>query len=258
MNFNFNEQLASEYKSATQKVRVMSESWVADNVFCPCCGQPHIHKLDNNKPVADFECEGCGETFELKSKKGRIGKKISDGAYGTMIERITSTDNPDLFILRYTPSFEVTDLYVIPKFFFVPSIIEKRKPLSPTSKRAGWVGCNILVSQIPSQGRINIISNGVVSEAEDVVNSYAKVRQLQTNNLESRGWLLDVLNCVNEIPTDEFSLQDVYKYTEILQAKHVNNHNVEAKIRQELQKLRDKGFIEFLERGHYRKAPCSQ
>lgn len=79
---------------------------MADNIFCPCCGQPHIHKLDNNKPVADFECKckRCGETFELKSKKGKIGKKISDGAYGTMIERITSTDNSDLFILKYTSS----------------------------------------------------------------------------------------------------------------------------------------------------------
>lgn len=144
---------------------------MADNIFCPCCGQPHIHKLDNNKPVADFECKckRCGETFELKSKKGKIGKKISDGAYGTMIERITSTDNSDLFILKYTSSFEITDLYVIPKFFFVPSIIEKRKPLLPTAKRAGWVGCNILISQIPFQGKIDIISHGVVSEIEDVV-----------------------------------------------------------------------------------------
>ena len=253
MNFNFNEQLAYGYKKATQKVRVMSESWVADNMFCPCCGQPHIHKLDNNKPVADFQCIGCGEIFELKSKKGSIGKKINDGAYSTMIERITSTDNPDLFILKYTKELEVTDLYVIPKFFFVPSIIEKRKPLSSTSKRAGWVGCNILVSEIPSQGRIDIISHGVLSDINDVVNSYSKVRQLQTNNLESRGWLLDVLNCVNKIPNSEFSLQDVYKYTGVLQAKHTGNHNVEAKIRQQLQILRDKGFIEFLDRGHYRK-----
>jgi type II restriction enzyme len=34
--------------------------------------------------------------------------------------------------------------------------------------------------------------------------------------------------------------------------KHINNNNVEAKIRQQLQLLRDKGFIEFAERGNYR------
>ena len=35
--------------------------------------------------------------------------------------------------------------------------------------------------------------------------------------------------------------------------KHINNNHIEAKIRQQLQLLRDKGYIEFLERGHYRK-----
>ncbi|MCI9138110.1 MAG: hypothetical protein HFH48_11245 [Lachnospiraceae bacterium] len=45
----------------------------------------------------------------------------------------------------------------------------------------------------------------------------------------------------------------MYLYIEILQEKHKNNHNIEAKIRQQLQILRDKGFIEFLGRGHYRK-----
>ena len=36
---------------------------------------------------------------------------------------------------------------------------------------------------------------------------------------------------------------------------HLNpqNHNVEAKIRQQLQILRDLGFIEFLGKGQYRK-----
>ena len=76
---------------------------------------------------------------------------------------------------------------------------------------------------------------------------------MQTSNLEKRGWLLDVLNCVNDIGSSEFTLRDVYSYVEVLQKKHIYNNNVEAKIRQQLQFLRDKGFIEFLERGHYRK-----
>lgn len=66
--------------------------------------------------------------------------------------------------------------------------------------------------------------------------------------------LLDVLSCINNIETNEFCLRDVYKYTEVLQEKYIHNHNVEAKIRQQLQFLRDKGFIEFLGRGHYKKS----
>ncbi|MCL2518788.1 MAG: hypothetical protein FWF15_09520 [Oscillospiraceae bacterium] len=51
----------------------------------------------------------------------------------------------------------------------------------------------------------------------------------------------------------EFNLQDVYRFTNILSIKHPNNNNVEAKIRQQLQILRDKRFIKFIEKGVYRK-----
>ena len=222
-------------------------------MYCPCCGNPHISKLDNNAPVADMQCNHCGEIFELKAKEGHFGSKIADGAYSTMIERITSSTNPDLFAMSYHPDYYVTNLIFIPKFFFVPQIIEKRKPLAPTARRAGWTGCNILFSAIPTQGKISIIQNGNVKSTGEVVENYNRMKKLQTNNLESRGWLLDVLNCVNDIDGTEFTLQDVYRYVEVLQQKHISNNNVEAKIRQQLQILRDKGFIEFLDRGRYRK-----
>ena len=157
MNFYLDANLGLNYKNSSQKIRVMSESWVAQNIFCPVCGNKHIYKLLNNAPVADFRCANCGESFELKSKKNKIGKKITDGAYSTMIERITSTSNPDLFILQYSKNLEVINFTLVPKFFFVPSIIERRKPLSVNARRAGWTGCNILFSNIPEQGKIEII-----------------------------------------------------------------------------------------------------
>lgn len=76
MNLHFDEALGERYKSKTQKVRVMSEDWVGRNMFCPCCGNSHIVELKNNEPVADMKCNNCGEIFELKSKEGKIGKKI--------------------------------------------------------------------------------------------------------------------------------------------------------------------------------------
>ena len=96
MNLCFDQSLGLGYKSNSQKIRVMSESWVNDNIFCPVCGSARLSKLENNRPVADFQCPSCGEIFELKSKDGKIGRKISDGAYDTMISRITSMTNPDL------------------------------------------------------------------------------------------------------------------------------------------------------------------
>ena len=170
-----------------------------------------------------------------------------------MIERITSITNPELFVLQYSSDYTVTDLVLIPKFFIVPQIIEKRKPLASSAQRAGWIGCNILYSKIPQQGKIDIIRNGIVNPIDEVVENYNRIKRLETQNINSRSWLFDVLSCVNNIELNEFCLQDIYEYTEMLQEKHINNHNVEAKIRQQLQLLRDKGFIEFLDRGHYKK-----
>jgi type II restriction enzyme len=131
--------------------------------------------------------------------------------------------------------------------------LTKSQPLAPTAKRAGWVGCNILLKDVPAQGKIQIIENQHIHNVNDVIEQYKHIQALQTQSIEVRGWMLDVLNCINQIPSTEFYLKDVYTFTEILSKKHINNNNVEAKIRQQLQFLRDKGFLEFLERGHYRK-----
>ena len=162
-----------------------------------------------------------------------------------MIERITSISNPDLFVMQYTKEYQVLNLLVVPKFFFTPEIIETR--------RAGWIGCNILISDIPKQGKILIVDRQHLRNKEDVINDYKLIKNMQTNNINNRGWLFDVLNCINEIPDKEFKLNDVYRFIEVLKEKHINNNHIEAKIRQQLQLLRDKGYIEFLERGHYRK-----
>jgi type II restriction enzyme len=55
----------------------LTEHWVGGEIFCPNCGNSRISNYKNNKPVADFYCKKCTEDFELKSKKGEIGKKVS-------------------------------------------------------------------------------------------------------------------------------------------------------------------------------------
>lgn len=254
MNMKFDTSAIAQYNSKSQIIRVMSENWVAANMYCPCCGHDSIRHLTNNLPAADMQCDNCGEIFELKSKKGKIGKKIAGSAFDTTIQRINSITNPNLLILQYTQDYSVSALTLIPKFFFVPSIIEKRKPLGPNARRAGWVGSNILFTKIPDQGRIPIITDGQFANKEEVVNRYRKVKVLRTDNIESRGWMFDVLNCVNRIASDVFDLKDIYAYADVLKALHPDNNNIEPKIRQQLQVLRDKGFIEFLSRGRYKKA----
>ena len=72
MDLQMNKNLIPFYNSESQRIRVMSELWAVENMFCPCCGNTHISKTMNNTAVADFICDNCGEIFELKSKKGAI------------------------------------------------------------------------------------------------------------------------------------------------------------------------------------------
>ena len=153
MLLTFDTSLAVRYTSASQKVRVLTEDWVERMIFCPNCGQDHLVNYENSRPVADFYCQNCQEDFELKSKNGKIGKKIVDGAYEKMIERLQSDSNPNFFLLSYTPDYSVRNFMIIPKQFFTTSIIERRKPLAETARRAGWVGCDILLSNIPDSGK---------------------------------------------------------------------------------------------------------
>ena len=45
-----------------------------------------------------------------------------------MIERLISDNNPNFFFLSYDKStFEIKNFLTIPKYFFVPDIIERRK-----------------------------------------------------------------------------------------------------------------------------------
>lgn len=64
---------------------------------------------------------------------------------------------------------------------------------------------------------------------------------------------MEILNCINLIPTVEFSLADMYNFEDYFHKKFLNNNNVRAKIRQQLQILRDRKVIEFIGRGKYRK-----
>ncbi len=256
MNLTFDTKLANDYSSLSQKIRVLTEDWVNKQVYCPNCGHLNIDKYGNNKPVADFFCSNCKEDYELKSKKNAVGMKIVDGAYKTMIERLQSTNNPNFFLLNYNLSdFSVLNFLVIPKHFFVPSIIEKRKALSQTARRAGWVGCNILLQSIPQAGKIFFVKNSQIEPKENVIANWQKTLFLRDEKeISAKGWLLDVMNCVEKLERKEFTLDDVYMFENFLNRKHPKNKHIKDKIRQQLQILRDKGYLKFVSRGRYKLA----
>lgn len=253
MNLQFDINLANKYNSNSQIARVLTENWVLNNSYCPSCGELPLNEFENNRPVADFYCKKCNEEFELKSKCGKLSNKITDGAYSTMIERINAENNPNFFFLTYTKQWTVNDFLIIPKQFFTPEIIIKRPPLDETARRAGWIGCNIDISKVADVGKIFLIKNSKTINQEIVKETFNKTLFLRTKNKDAKGWILDIMNCIDSINTEKFTLEDVYKFEEKLKLKYPNNNFIKDKIRQQLQFLRDKGIIEFSSRGNYKK-----
>lgn len=254
MNLQMDAMIAKQYHSNSQKIRVITENWVNHNLFCPYCGNMKIRHFENNRPVADFYCPHCSEEFELKSKHTSIGNKVSDGAYDTMIGRINSINNPNFFFMHYSKDdLKVKNFIMVPKYFFVPEIIEKRKPLADTAQRAGWIGCNIILKQVPENGRIYIVKDAIEQPVENILSKVRKTEFISQYKMDARGWILDILNCVNKIEDKDFTLEQMYQFEKDLSMKHPENHHVKDKIRQQLQVLRDRGIIEFNGRGHYRK-----
>lgn len=254
MKLTFDKQLTTNYKSLSQRARVLTERWVDDSVFCPNCGRLDIDRYPNNRPVADFYCSNCKEDYELKSKQDGVGTKIVDGAYRTMIERLQDSNNPNFFLLNYDfQNLEVLNFLVIPKHFFVPEIIEKRKPLATTARRAGWVGCNILLQSIPQTGKIFFIKNKRIEPKEKVLAEWQKTLFLrEEKEVSAKGWLLDTMRSIEKLGEHEFTLNDVYAFENELSKLHLENKHVKDKIRQQLQVLRDKGYLDFVSRGYYR------
>lgn len=242
--------LADSYHSPSQKIRVMTEHWVAENANCPACTRV-VEKTPNNRPGLDFVCNRCGIPFELKSKRGAFGTRIVDGAYQTMLDKIVHNAHSNFFLLNYDDDYTITNLVLVPKRFIVSEIIEKRKPLSSRARRAGWIGCNLKISLLPDAGKISYVRNQSIVPMEEVSREWRNSGFLDGISTSSRGWIIAVMNCIEKINKREFTLQDVYEYAPYLRTLFPNNRNVEAKVRQQLQVLRDKRWLIFLGGGRY-------
>ena len=131
-------------------------------------------------------------------------------------------------------------------------MLERRKPLSEHARRSGWVGCNIVFQKIPQTGRIFYIKNRQVEKKENVLKIWKKTLFLRDEKeITAKGWILDVMNCIDMIGKKEFCLDDVYGFEDALHQKHPFNKHIKDKIRQQLQFLRDKGYLTFVNRGRY-------
>jgi type II restriction enzyme len=252
MNLQWRIELAAKYKAGSQIARVLSEDWCTRELYCPACDSDHLTGSKPNNPAVDFACATCEQPYQLKSLSHWNPRKVVDAGYEAMLRAIRADMTPNLLILQYSSRWLVRNLLLIPKMFFSGSVIEKRKPLAPHARRAGWLGCNILLSEIPSDGKIAVISDGVPVLKEQVREEFSRVKQLAEVPPSLRGWTLDVLRAIRRLEKPEFSLQELYGFESEMKSLHPQNQNVRPKIRQQLQVLRDVGLVSFVSPGSYR------
>ncbi len=247
--------LAASYKSPAQRARVVTEYWAEQNLFCPACLADHLSPSPANTRAIDFGCSRCSQTFQLKAKSSPIANKVVDGTYSALMAALCSDTAPNLFLLQYNrTAWTVVNLTLIPHFAFPPSAIECRKPLSASARRAGWVGCFIVLPRIPADARIGIIRDGEQLPASVVRAQYQRLLPLKRIATPMRGWTLDVLSAVRNLGKPEFTNADIYERADDLRAQHPENRHVTDKIRQQLQILRDTGFLTHTGRGSWRLA----
>jgi len=59
------------------------------------------------------------------------------------------------------------------------------------------------------------------------------------------------MRCIERLKTSSFSLEALYRFEGELSRRFPKNNNIRAKLRQQLQRLRDQGQIHFLGNGLY-------
>lgn len=244
-------ELSAGYTSGSQVARRITEHWGASNLYCPACDNDSVNPTPANTKAIDFVCPRCSVGYQLKAGRQMNPRRVPDGAYDTMMAAIGGDRVPNLLILNYTETWSVRHLTLIPSFAFNASAIQKRKPLSPTAQRAGWVGCDIMLTAISDTAKLRVVDCGTITKPEVIRAGYRALAPLATLAPAARGWTLDVLRLVQALPGSSFTLSDVYAFEDRLAILHPGNRNVRPKIRQQLQVLRDLGLIAFERRGVY-------
>lgn len=244
--------VADGYTSESQKSRVLSEAWFLSNGYCLACDSDRLTATRANTKATDFICPSCRQSYELKATRHRLGRTIVDGAYEPLMNRILDGTAPTLMMLERNDQWMIDSLTAIHHLFLTPNVIVQRKPLSPTARRAGWIGCNIRLDQIALDARISVVGGGQPCEPRLVRSAFRRFDGLKEIAPSARGWTTLTLRMIRGLNKQEFSLSEVYAKEHSFAAMYPENNNIRAKVRQQLQVLRDLGYLEFCGQGFYR------
>jgi hypothetical protein len=101
------------------------------------------------------------------------------------------------------------------------------------------------------EGRVPIVQDGEVVDRTDVRRRFQAVSRLCSASTEERDWTRLVLQAIHALGKRSFALNDLYAMQSEFEHVYPKNKHIPAKVRQQLQKLRDAGLLRFEEKGRY-------
>jgi type II restriction enzyme len=253
MNLSMTGALADAYKSGSQSARVVTETWGAENFYCPNCPSPSLKWLRAGTKAIDYRCPDCEFEYQLKSQRASIRNSVPDGDYKTMMDAVKNDATPNFYFMQYEfATWTVRNLLLVPHFAFPPSAIVKRNPTTPKDRRNPWIGCNIALSRIPIDARISLVVEKQIVPAMEVRKQFRRVKPLEQIPVAIRGWTLDVLNIARNLGKQEFTNDDIYAFERELKIVYPGNNTIRDQIRKQLQNLRDAELLLHVGSGRWR------
>lgn len=115
-----------------------------------------------------------------------------------------------------------------------------------------------------------IISSNEITNIQNILKELPKTKELNIPDLnietdsileldlkkigkQLSTWKRLIVNAIEQISEEKFTLQDMYKFEKSFQKEYPNNNTIKNTIRRNLQELRDMGLIKFLGDGVYLK-----
>ncbi len=235
------------FKSKSQQARFVTERWAAANLYCPQCGS-YLSPLPNNTPVIDLQCKICNLQFQLKSKTQAFGKSVPGGDYHHMVQSVQMRQHPSFFLLQWDANdYLVTNVQLIHKDCIEEDCIVRRQKIA-----SGFEGFNLDLKLVLRSGRIPIVYEGREIEKDTVLSQWKAITKIIPSMSSLNGWQKEVMRFIDSLG-NEFYASDFEDQCLIWEAKYPNNNHIAAKVRQQLQMLRNKGLIQFDGKGKYRR-----
>jgi len=252
MELKCNPEVAAHLHSPLQRTRLITEDGFSRFGYCLRCKSNKLTQTTAGTVAQDFFCPKCGQPYELKSAAKAHTRIVQDGGYDSMMRSVRSENAPALMLMHYSPQWCVLGLVAIHPVFLTPAVVMKRKKphIRPRTGQEYWM-CDLNLSFIPADGKIALVSDGIVRPHAEARRQFRESVRFEDVPVAKRGWAALVLSVVRKIGKTHITNDDLYSHEKTMHAAYPDNSHIQDKIRQQMQVLIRLGYVERIARGEY-------